>query len=79
MPLLSMEIQGDSRSALGIVMQSGDKTNEFAVRVVRGYQPVSDILTGVDREVRAASPDRHEELDRITDVNQAVRTASSVQ
>ena len=39
MPLISMEIPWDSRSALGIRMQSGDKTNEFASRVVRGTSP----------------------------------------
>ena len=39
MPLVSMEIPGDSRSALGIEMQSGDKTNGFASRVVRDTSP----------------------------------------
>ena len=39
MSLVSVEIPGDSRSALGIEMQSGDKTNEFASRVVRGTSP----------------------------------------
>ena len=40
MPLVSLEIPEDSRSVLGIEMQSEDKTNVFTSQVVRDTSPV---------------------------------------